>query len=105
MKILFDQGTPVPLRRHLHPHEIDTAAEQGWSELRNGDLLDRAEENGYEAFITTDQNLKCQQNVARRRIRILVLTTTSWPRISKKPRQIRAALEGMNEGAFSEVDI
>jgi len=39
MKILFDQGTPVPLRRHLHPGRVDTAAEMGWSELGNGELL------------------------------------------------------------------
>ena len=105
MKVLFDQGTPVPLRRHLHPHAIDTAAERGWSELQNGDLLNQAEASGYEAFITTDQNLKYQQDVARRRIGILVLTTTSWPRIGKKTRQIRDALERLNEGGFAEVDI
>ena len=47
MKILFDQGTPVPLRRHLHPGRVDTAAEMGWSELgNNGELLAAAEEAG-----------------------------------------------------------
>ena len=51
MKILFDQGTPVPLRRHLHPHEVDTAAELGWSELENGALLARADEHGYDLMI------------------------------------------------------
>jgi hypothetical protein len=38
MRILFDPGTPVPLRRYLHPHSVDTAAELGWSRLENGDL-------------------------------------------------------------------
>ena len=41
-------GTPVPLRRHLHPHPVDTVAERGWSELENGELLDQAEEEGFE---------------------------------------------------------
>jgi len=58
MKILFDQGTPVPLRRHLHPGRVDTAAEMGWSELGNGELLAAAEEAGFDILITTDQNLR-----------------------------------------------
>ena len=44
MKILFDQGTPVPLRRHLPSHVVDTAFERGWSVLDNGELLDMAEQ-------------------------------------------------------------
>lgn len=66
MKILFDQGTPVPLRRYLPEHKIDTAYERGWSELSNGDLLTMAEQNNYELLITTDRNLRYQQNLASR---------------------------------------
>ena len=105
MKVLFDQGTPVPLRRHLHPHLVDTSAERGWSTLQNGELLNKAEADSYEAFITTDRNLKYQQNLAGRKIRILVLTTTSWPKISKKVAQIRDALEKIDVGGYIEVDI
>ena len=46
VKILFDQGTPRPLRDHLPEHAVDTAAEKGWSELGNGELLDHAEREG-----------------------------------------------------------
>ncbi|MFH1477197.1 MAG: hypothetical protein ABIH24_06885 [Verrucomicrobiota bacterium] len=105
MKVLFDQGTPVPLRRHLHPHFVDTSAERGWSTFQNGELLHEAESDSYEAFITTDRNLKYQQNLTGRKIRILVLTTTSWPRISKKVAQIRDALENLDEGGYTEVEI
>lgn len=105
MKVLFDQGTPVPLRRHLHPHFVDTSAERGWSTLQNGELLNEAESGSYEAFITTDRNLKYQQNLTGRKVRILVLTTTSWPRISKKVAQIRDALENLDEGGYTEVEI
>jgi len=105
MKVLFDQGTPVPLRRHLHPHFVDTSAERGWSTLQNGELLNEAESGSYESFITTDRSLKCQQNLTGRKIRILVLTTTSWPRISKKVAQIRDALENLDEGGYTEVEI
>ena len=105
MKVLFDQGTPVPLRRFLHPHVVDTADERGWSRLRNGDLLDQAETNQYDAFITTDTNLRYQQNLSKRVIRILVLTTTSWPRIREKTDEVRAAFEGLDEGGYFELEI
>ena len=51
MKVLFDQGTPVPLRRSLPGHTVDTAFELGWATLRNGDLLNRAEAEGYDLLI------------------------------------------------------
>ena len=66
MRILFDQGTPVPLRRHLPEHRVDTAFERGWAQLRNSALLDRAEGDGYELLITTDQSLRHQQDLATR---------------------------------------
>lgn len=63
MKILFDQGTPVPLRRFLVAHDISTAFERGWGSLQNGELLAAAEAEGFAAIITTDQNLRYQQNL------------------------------------------
>ena len=105
MNVLFDQGTPVPLRRYLHPHVVDTADELGWSRLQNGDLLDQAELNQYDAFITTDRNLRYQQNLTKRVIRILVLTTTSWPRIREKTDEVQSALENLDEGGYFELEI
>ncbi len=105
MKVLFDQGTPVPLRRFLHPHVVDTAGERGWSRLRNGDLLDQAEASRYDAFITTDTNLRYQQNLTNRVLRILVLTTTSWPRIREKTDEVMHALENLAEGGYVELEI
>jgi len=57
VRILFDQGTPVPLRRRLNGHVVATACELGWSTVTNGDLIRLAEEEGYELLITTDTNL------------------------------------------------
>jgi hypothetical protein len=90
MRILFDQGAPAPLRRHLHPHPVDTTAERGWSTISNGELLKCAEEEGYEVFITTDQNLRYQQNLTRRRLGIVVLMTLSWPRTQQRIPEILA---------------
>ncbi len=105
MKVLFDQGTPVPLRRYLHPHVVDTTDERGWSRLQNGNLLDQAESSQYDAFITTDRNLPYQQNLGKRVIRILVLTTTAWPRIREKTNEVRSALESLEEGGCCELEI
>ena len=103
MKILFDQGTPLPLRRHLRPHRVDSAAELGWSRLQNGELLDRAEAAGYEVLVTTDQQLRHQQKLEGRRIRTPVLMTTSWPRIRPRVEDVPARLEQMGEGQCEEV--
>ena len=105
MKILFDQGTPVPLRRHLHPGQVDTAAEMGWSELGNGELLAAAEEAGFDLLITTDQNLCYQQNLAQRRIGIIVLMSTSWPRIQQKVQDVIAAVNELPHGGYAEVTV
>ncbi len=63
MRILFDQGTPVPLRRFLSRHEVVTTHERGWSRLKNGELLNLAEAEGFDIFLTTDTNFKYQQNL------------------------------------------
>jgi len=95
MKILFDQGTPAPLRRHLAGYSVDTAYERGWSNLSNGDLLEAAEREGYQLFLTTDQNLRYQQNLAGRQLAIIVLLSTSWPRIRQRVEDIKAAVDAM----------
>lgn len=105
MKILFDQGTPVPLRHHLSRHIVETAFEKGWSGLQNGDLLARAEAEGFEALITTDQNLRHQQNLAGRRIGVVVLMTTSWPRIREHVLLVVQALDASRPGSYEEVII
>jgi predicted nuclease of predicted toxin-antitoxin system len=105
MKILFDQGTPVPLRRHLSGHLVDTAFERGWSDLENGELLDAAERDGYGLLITTDQNLQHQQPLSGRPLAIVVLLSTSWPRIRLRINEIRAAVDGIAPGDYVEVAI
>lgn len=105
MRVLFDQGTPVPLRKYLTPHEVETVFERGWSTLTNGELLVRAEEQGFEVFVTTDKNLHDQQNLAARRIAIIVLSTTSWPRIRMAATAINQAIESLLPGSLNEVDI
>lgn len=105
MRILFDQGTPAPLRRHLRPHPVDTTAERGWSMISNGDLLKCAEEDGYDVFVTTDQSIRYQQNLTGRRIGIVVLMATSWPRAQQRIPEIFAAVNSVVGGGYEEVVI
>lgn len=105
MRILFDQGTPAPLGKYLATHLVETAFELGWSTLRNGDLLARAEEEGFDLLVTTDQNLKYQQNLSTRKIAVVVITTTSWPRIRKFAELIVQAVDSATPGNYAEVSI
>ncbi|MFM8764291.1 MAG: hypothetical protein ACKOEZ_05585 [Spartobacteria bacterium] len=105
MKILFDQGVPVPLRRFLHPSSVDTATENGWSQLTNGSLIESAERDGYDVLTTTDQNLRYQQNLTHRKIAILILKITSWPRIKKSVQKGTEELQKVTPTAFLEIDL
>jgi hypothetical protein len=102
MRVLFDQGTPAPLRRALAPHEVSTAFELGWSNLENGDLL-RAAEGRFEVFITTDQNLRYQQNLSGRQLAILVLPTTNWLEIQRHQDEVAAAVNALRPGEYREL--
>ena len=105
MRILFDQGTPRPLRRHLTGHSVDTTFRLGWARLSNGDLLDRAEEQGYELLITTDRQIRHQQNLGGRNLAILVLSTTAWPDILLRVDDILTAVNEIGTGDFRELRI
>jgi len=105
LRVLFDQGTPVPLRDVLDSHQIDTAYERGWSRLTNGDLLTEVEREGFEVFVTTDKNLSSQQNLAGSPFAIVVLSSTSWPRIRLALDSVRSAIDAADPGTIVEVNI
>ena len=105
MRVLFDQGTPVPLRNALPGNEISTAYELGWATLKNGELLRMAEERGFEVLVTTDTNLRYQQDLKHRRIAIVVLLTTSWPRIRSVVERVAMAVDTTSAGSYVEVTI
>lgn len=97
MRILFDHGTPAPLRRALTGYTVSTAYEMGWTELDNGALLNAAATD-FDALITTDQNLRYQQNLSGQRLAILVLPTTSWPKIRVHEAQVVDAVNVLRPG-------
>ncbi len=103
MRVLFDQGTPVPLRNALSHHVVETAYERGWQSLTNSELLEAAEAAGFEVLVTTDQGLRFQQNLAKRIIRILVLKTASWPKIEKHTDMVSRVIDGLVAGEYREI--
>jgi hypothetical protein len=102
VRILLDQGTPVPLRTILAGHEVSTAYELGWSTLSNGELL-LAAETRFELFVTTDQSLRYQQNLAGRRLSILVLPTTNWIQIREHADAIQRETISLAPGEYREL--
>lgn len=105
MRVLFDQGTPVPLRQSLTNHEIATAFGRGWSELKNGELLEVAEREGFDVLVSTDRNLRYQQNLSARNIALVILSTTSWPRIQRALPQVVEAVDRAAPRSYVEVAI
>jgi hypothetical protein len=90
---------------HLDPHQVETVYERGWSSLKNGELLIQAEASGFDVLVTTDQNLKYQQNLSSRRIAIVLMTTTSWPRIQRSLGSVVKAVESAAIGSYIEIAI
>jgi hypothetical protein len=105
VRVLFDQGTPVPLRQALAGHSVSTPYELGWSTLKNGELLRSAEVLGFEVLVTTGTNLRYQQSLAARRIAVIVLSTTSRPRIRVVANHVAFAVNSASVGSYAEVSV
>jgi len=105
VQILFDQGTPAPLRYALAGHAVETAYERGWAQLKNGELIASAEDAGFAVLVTTDKNLKYQQNLTGRNLSMVVLLTTSWPRIQRALPAVVFAVNGVTPGGYVEVAV
>jgi hypothetical protein len=86
-------------------HQVSTAFELNWGTLKNGDLLSEAETAGFEVLVTTDQNFRYQQNLSKRRIALVVIGTTSWPRIKNRVAAVIDAINGIEAGGYVEVSV
>ena|SRR5438876_10915343 len=73
MRILLDESVPRGLRRLLPAHDVRTVPEQGWASKRNGELLTLAVSDGFDVFVTPDQNLPHQQNLSNFDIVVVIL--------------------------------
>lgn len=105
MRILLDHNTPAPLRYWLTGHQVETAYELGWAEVTNGNLLRMAEEAGFDAMITTDKSIPYQQNLAGRRLALVLISTNDWTRIRKSKSVVTDALSEIRPGSVLKIQI
>lgn len=104
MRVFFDQNVPRGLARYLATHEVTRAAELGWQELKNGDLLVQAELHGFEVFVSCDRNLAHQQRVEGRKIAIVALSTNNWPLIKPNTELVARAVDEAVAGSYRPVN-
>ncbi|MGQ0541453.1 MAG: DUF5615 family PIN-like protein [Blastocatellia bacterium] len=105
MKILLDHNLDRRLKEHLVDHEVSTTYELHWSDLVNGELLVLAEQSGFQVLLTADSNISTQQNIAGRRISVIVLRAYS-NRLATHLEMIGPLLEALDSiklGVFEEV--
>ena len=105
MLILFDNGTPAPLRYALKGHVVVEAIERGWDRFVNGELLAVAEAAGLEVLLTTDKNMRYQQNLTGRQIAFVVLGNSQWPVLRRYVERVVAAVDAATPGSYTEVDV
>jgi predicted nuclease of predicted toxin-antitoxin system len=104
MKILLDECVPWPMHRLLGHHSCTNVQAQGWGGIKNGELLQRAEAE-FDLFITSDQNIRYQQNLAGRKIAVLELSTNDIGRIEAAMLLIQATVDGIQPNEFERLEI
>ncbi len=105
MRVLFDHGTPSGIARSLVGHEVTHAIDRGWDKISNGDLLAKADAAGFEILLTTDKNIRYQQNLKSRKIAVIVLGNSAWRMVRLHLEQIAAAVNDASAGSYAEVEI
>ena len=105
MRILFDHNIPAPLVDYLAGHEVELAASLGWEEIPDGELLQRACQDGYDLLITADQGIRNQQRIEDFPIAIIELSTPNWPRLERYNERVRQALPQAVGGTVLQVFI
>jgi len=104
VKVLLDENLPHLLGSNLEGHEVFTVRYKGWAGLKNGELLKTAEDDAFEVLITGDQTLSYEQNLAGRRIAIVVLSSIEWRTVKENLAPIVAALGNAVPGSVQEVE-
>ena len=104
MKVLLDEDLPHKLRLAIPNHEVITVSHLGWKGLKNGELLRAAEDAGFEVFLTGDQKLPSQQNLKKRALPIVVLSTLDWQIMKPYVSRIMAAVDVAEPGSLQVVD-
>ena len=105
MRILLDQGVPRGLTASLRGHEVTEARKLKWERISNGELLKLADGAGFDLLLTTDKNVRYQQNLADRKISIVVLGNSPWWLVRQHLDAIAAAVNAATPGSYTDVEI
>jgi len=105
MRILLDECVPKPLKRELTDYEVRTVVEMGWSGKKNGELLQLMVQESFAVLLTTDQNLRYQQNLQQAAIAVIVLVAPSnrLPELVPLMPSVRSVLDELAPGTVIEV--
>jgi predicted nuclease of predicted toxin-antitoxin system len=105
VRVLLDEQLPRQLAASLTGHDVRTVQQQRWAGLKNGELLREAQQSGFELFLTADQNLQFQQNIAKSGLRIVVIRAASNAMEDLLPMvpQVLAAMEQARPGVVVRV--
>ena len=105
LKILLEANTPAPLARFLQGHEVVRADQLGWQGLENGELLDAAEQAGFDVLLTRDQNVRYQQNFTGRKVALVTLSSNHWPTLRRIAARIATVVDFTRIGQIVKVDV
>jgi hypothetical protein len=103
MRILFDNGTPAPLKHVLVGHTVVEAIDRGWDRLVNGELIAAAEAAGFDILITTDKNMRYQQDLTGRKIAFIILGNQQWPVLRRYTDKVIAAVNGLSREVIARL--
>jgi|SRR5579885_1711757 hypothetical protein len=99
-RVLLDHNVPAKLRTFLTPHYVRTAAEEGWGQLPDNDLIRRAEAAAFDVLVTCDQNIEYQQNLKQQKIALVVLGSNIWPAVRRHAGKISGAIDNSVPGSL-----
>jgi hypothetical protein len=106
LRILFAKNVPVGVRQFLVKHEVRTVVEMSWPpQLENGELLDAAEEAAFDVMVTSDQNIRYQQNLTGRKLALVVLGSNIWPIVRNHGPAIAARVDGATPGSYDFIEM
>jgi predicted nuclease of predicted toxin-antitoxin system len=102
MRLLIDECVDERLRFLFHSHECQTARFAKLTGLKNGELLEAAEAAGFDILVTVDQKIPDQQNLAKRKISIVILCAQT-NRLCDLEQLVPAAISAINSLGSGEV--
>ena len=106
MRIVFDKNVPVGVRRFLSKHHVRTFVEMQWHpQVENGELLKAAEAAEFDVMVTSDQNIRFQQNLTGRKLALVVLGSNIWPVVRNHGAAIAARLDAATPGSYEFIEM